>query len=222
MAIKRGEIYMVNLEGYDRSSVQRGYRPVLVISNNVGNLVSDVVIVAPLTTRDKTPTPTHYTFMLNGVANTVLLEQLVTVPKHLLNPFNGSPSFLFDDQMAQIDEGLAISVGLTAVDVWKMKAREAKANQARLDLEALEKKIPHAVQLMQELKTLIDRYDKNKEHVKTKKSRSYNRRTSAQIKELIYRYDGGEDKDILVRDFDFPSKAALYQYVRAKRKKELL
>ena len=49
---RRGDVYLANLNPINGSE-QGGKRPVLVISNNNGNHYSSVLIIAPLTSRDK-------------------------------------------------------------------------------------------------------------------------------------------------------------------------
>ena len=57
---KRGDIYYANLNPVIGSE-QGGTRPVLIISNDVGNKHSPTVIVAPITSRihTKAKLPTH-------------------------------------------------------------------------------------------------------------------------------------------------------------------
>ena len=53
-----GEVYLVKFEG--DGTEQRGFRPALVIQNNIGNLHSPNVIVLPLTSQlKKVFQPTH-------------------------------------------------------------------------------------------------------------------------------------------------------------------
>lgn len=81
---KRGEIYLANLNPYIGSE-QGGIRPVLILQNNVGNLHSPTLVVAPLTSRyKKNFIPTHFilenseTLKENSL---VLLEQIKTIDK---------------------------------------------------------------------------------------------------------------------------------------------
>ncbi|MDD3253061.1 MAG: type II toxin-antitoxin system PemK/MazF family toxin [Lachnospiraceae bacterium] len=109
----RGELYFANLNPVIGSE-QAGYRPVLIIQNNVGNRYSPTVIVAPLTSRpDAKPTlPTHC-YIRAGDAlklpSLVLLEQLRTIDKNRLDSYIGSLGATY---MKSIDYALAISVGL--------------------------------------------------------------------------------------------------------------
>ena len=85
--IKRGDIYYAELNPVIGSE-QGGTRPVLIISNNIGNRYSPTVIIAAITSRQtKSKLPTHYD--LNGVSglpadSIVLLEQIRTIDKKRL------------------------------------------------------------------------------------------------------------------------------------------
>ena len=59
--ILRGDIFYADL-GRGIGSEQKGYRPVLIIQNNVGNKYSPTVIVASITSKVgvKVKLPTHY------------------------------------------------------------------------------------------------------------------------------------------------------------------
>ena len=51
--VKRGDIYHADLDPVFGSE-QGGYRPVLVIQNNIGNKYSPTVIVAAITSKNET------------------------------------------------------------------------------------------------------------------------------------------------------------------------
>lgn len=83
--IKRGEIFFADL-GQRQSShdaIQRGKRPVVVVSNNMANKYSPAITVVPLTTKNKHNLPTHVCFELPNdgklVHNTALCEQVQTI-----------------------------------------------------------------------------------------------------------------------------------------------
>ena len=83
---RRGDIYYANLNPF-KGSEQGGTRPVLVLSNNIGNRESSVLIVAPITTElKKLDLPTHV-FLEKGkglqAPSMVCLEQLTLIePMH--------------------------------------------------------------------------------------------------------------------------------------------
>ncbi len=55
--VRRGDIYHADLDPVFGSE-QGGYRPVLVIQNNIGNKYSPTVIVAAITSKEKMKLPT--------------------------------------------------------------------------------------------------------------------------------------------------------------------
>lgn len=109
---KRGDMFYADLpQGV--GSEQSGYRPVIILQNDVGNKHSTTVIVAPLTSvsHAKTKLPTHYTMKVeNGLEkpSIVLLEQIHTVDKQRLQKYIGKAS---DKALAGIEYALAISLG---------------------------------------------------------------------------------------------------------------
>lgn len=114
--VHRGDIYYVDLNPA-MGSEQGGIRPVLVIQNEMGNLFSPTVIVAPLTSRVETKNsmPTHYTLQAGsgGVPkpSVVLLEQIRVIDKSRLQGFVGS---LAANEMKNVDDAIATSLGIKA------------------------------------------------------------------------------------------------------------
>ena len=111
--IKRGDIYYANLNPVIGSE-QGGTRPVLIISNDVGNKHSPTVIVAPITSRihTKAKLPTHT--LINDFEgldknSIILLEQIRTIDKQRLKQYLG---MIPDNIVARVDKALAISVAL--------------------------------------------------------------------------------------------------------------
>lgn len=109
----RGDMYYADL-GHGIGSEQEGYRPVVIIQNNVGNKHSPTVIVAALTDEknSKSKLPTHYRLPAdNGLKmpSIVLLEQLRTIDKRRLEDYIGS---LPEKDIKGINHALAVSIGL--------------------------------------------------------------------------------------------------------------
>lgn len=76
----RGDMYYADL-GRGIGSEQEGYRPVVIIQNNVGNKHSPTVIIASITSKTgvKAKLPTHYYIDTEDgleLPSIVLLEQL--------------------------------------------------------------------------------------------------------------------------------------------------
>ena len=106
--ILRGDMFYANL-GRGIGSEQKGYRPVLIIQNNVGNKYSPTVNVASITSRVgiKAKLPTHYFINTEDglqAPSIILLEQIRTIDKKRLD--------LSQKNIVGVNEALSISVGL--------------------------------------------------------------------------------------------------------------
>lgn len=110
-SFKRGEIYVADLSPYVGSE-QGGIRPVIILQNNLGNIFSPTLIVAPLTSRyKKRNLPTHY--LIEDVeelktTSLVLLEQIKTIDKRRITEYVGQAS---KDDIKNIEKALTISLG---------------------------------------------------------------------------------------------------------------
>ena len=116
MEIKRGEVYFAHLgdSACNIGSEQDGYRPVLIIQNNIGNKYSPTVIAACMTTKIyKADIPTHVRLNRLDYGLTedslVLCEQIKTIDKvrlrnklAVLNPFD----------LSRVDKALRLSLEL--------------------------------------------------------------------------------------------------------------
>lgn len=109
--MKRGEIYFMYTQG--SGSVQAGYRPVIVVQNDIGNHFSPTTIVCSITATRKKMLPTHVDIGVSGglyKRSTVLCEQIQTVSKRDLRSYVGCIS---DPRILdKLDKGILISLGL--------------------------------------------------------------------------------------------------------------
>ena len=111
--VKRGFIFFSDLSPVIGSE-QGGFRPVLVIQNNVGNKYSPTVIVAAITSHiEKAKLPTHVELSAKEYGlekdSVILLEQIRTIDKQRLQQ---KITELDERVMTRIDEALKISLGL--------------------------------------------------------------------------------------------------------------
>lgn len=113
MNIKRGDVFFADLSPVVGSE-QGGFRPVLIIQNNIGNRFSPTVIVAAITAQiQKAKLPTHVEVASSDYGlerdSVVLLEQIRTIDKQRLTE---KITHLNDELMQKVDESLQISLGL--------------------------------------------------------------------------------------------------------------
>lgn len=111
--IKRGDIFYIN-KGDTVGSEQQAGRPAIVVSNDKCNEHSPVIEVVFLTRKWKKPLPTHVQIMSTGMRSTALCEQITAVDVERIGDFKGH---LTDEEMAQVDHALLVSVGLDQLPI---------------------------------------------------------------------------------------------------------
>lgn len=114
--IKRGDIYYANLNPVVGSE-QGGRRPVLIVSNDIGNTHSPTVIILPITSRVQTKAklPTHTE--VNNVEgldknSLILAEQIRTIDKRRLEGYVGR---LPESMITKLNHALAVSIDLKSM-----------------------------------------------------------------------------------------------------------
>ena len=113
MEIHKGDIVYADLGG-TIGSEQSGFRPVIVIQNDVGNKFSPTIIVAPLTSKmKKQALPTHVDIGERfGLAehSIALLEQVRTIDRKRLSDYVGTVD---SKTIKQVDAALHVSFDLS-------------------------------------------------------------------------------------------------------------
>lgn len=106
-----GEIWMCNLTSKD-DSVQGGYRPVFILSNDLNNTFSPTLNIIPITSKmKKKKLPVHVqlaSYQRYGLKSpsTMLVEQIMTIPADYLDKKIG----VVDDRETLGDISRAMSV----------------------------------------------------------------------------------------------------------------
>lgn len=130
MSVRRGEIYMTELPDVGEN-IQHGYRPVVVIQNNIGNKYSPTTVVVAVTTKkdNKWYLPTHIRINKQpGVRENskVLCEQVHTVNQSKLENKIG---ILSRRKIIELNIAMAVSVIPALVEVackyYKVKNKAA-------------------------------------------------------------------------------------------------
>lgn len=110
--IRRGDIFEVDLGEY-RGSIQGGYRPCVVVQNDIGNKYSPVTIVYPLTTKvnSKKKIPTHVIIesIETDKLSMILCEQPITINKTQLKRYRGTLGL---KDIEKMNKATVISLGL--------------------------------------------------------------------------------------------------------------
>lgn len=213
----RGEVYWANLQGFSRSSVQKGSRPVVIISSLAGILSSDLVMVAPLTTKIKPlAINADIRFKIDDRDQQVLGNQVTTLPKFALHSKVGQ---LDEEDMRKVETSLLIALGITPSVLAETKTTQEAALQAKKDREALSNLIPQAKDLVRQLNEILDRQGKVK--VETAQTqRKYRRRSQEEIDEFMTDWeDPACNREKLVTYYKFSSYGAAYNFWWTHKKK---
>ena len=104
---------MVDLDSHVGSE-QSGFRPALIVQNEVGNLHSPTTIICPLTSRQKVHMITHVSLTPDDCGiykdSTVLCEQIRVVDKSRLKKKIGE--IKNREKIEDVNKKLMISIGL--------------------------------------------------------------------------------------------------------------
>ena len=112
---KRGDIFFADLGPESDTSVQTGFRPVIIVSNDMANVHSPVVTVVPLTCQLKKPSlPTHViigTKDCRGLDRTsmALAEQVMSIDKSQLRYRKGR--ITSRRTMGRVTSALKVQIG---------------------------------------------------------------------------------------------------------------
>ena len=116
---QRGDIWFANLGTHPNSSVQGGIRPVIIVSNNIGNAHADTVNIVPMTRHLKKPElPCHTQLNPDSITDArqlldtsmILAEQITTIGKNRLCNYVGK---IADTAVLhRIDTAVAAQLGI--------------------------------------------------------------------------------------------------------------
>jgi mRNA interferase MazF len=133
VTVRRGDIYYADLSPVVGSE-QGGYRPVLIVQNDVGNKYSPTVIAAAITSKmSKAKLPTHIDVFASQVGlakdSVILLEQIRTIDKQRLKEKMGH---LDDSVMNEVNDAITVSFGLGSYKEETQNTPTTQASQEAL------------------------------------------------------------------------------------------
>jgi mRNA interferase MazF len=106
---KRGEIYWVNLDPTVGGETKKT-RPALVVSNDIGNEMSNIIMIAPITSKVKAIHPFEVKIIMNGKPGKIMLNQCRAVDKSRITKKTGT---LDQDVMDSVEDAIKIVFGLS-------------------------------------------------------------------------------------------------------------
>lgn len=121
---QRGDIWFADLDPHSGTSVQGGCRPVLVISNDIGNTYAETLNVLPMTSQLKKPDlPCHTKLDPEIISDKhqkmdvsmILAEQITTIGKDQLRNYVGRVEE--KELIAAVDHAVSMQLGLVPVSL---------------------------------------------------------------------------------------------------------
>ena len=114
---RRGEIYLTALDPARGREIQKT-RPALIVQNDISNRLTEMTIVAPITSTVRFPlNPVHVLLDAGGtglaVTSVALFNQIRAIDMRRLIKRIGAVD---DETMERVDEAIKISLGLTRLD----------------------------------------------------------------------------------------------------------
>lgn len=112
-----GEIWMCNLTSKE-GSIQSGYRPVFILSNDMNNTYSPTLNIIPITSKmNKRRLPVHvelWSYKDYGLRtpSTLLVEQIMTIPSSYLDKYIGKVND--DETLNDISKAMLVQFPILA------------------------------------------------------------------------------------------------------------
>lgn len=155
LEITKGDIWYAELPE-NTESVQKGKRPVIIVSNNICNKFSPTIQVVALTSElEKTKLPTHIFIKPEGttglkVESIALCEQIITINKKRLIDKIGN---LDNYTLERIDKGMSIQLQLDRNTQPKAIIHTREEILDREHIEKCRKNIENLIKVYKILKT---------------------------------------------------------------------
>ena len=112
--VKRGQVWFYRPSIERPGHIQRGPRPVIIVSADAINEHSSIVLAVPCTSQIKRNYPSHALFIMNNTVSVALTEQAGPVcVDELVECKLTLPKYVMD----QVDNALSISYGLKPMPV---------------------------------------------------------------------------------------------------------
>ena len=197
----RGSIFYCNLpeiQGYH--SVEKGYRPVVIVSSLAGIISSDIVMVCPLTTKRK---KLSCNVDITYGNSQILCNQIMTVPKRALTVRIGRIS---EKEMLEMDTAILVSLGIAPSVTDKIQKSQEDLANAKKDVALLQQLLPEAKSLIAKLSEVTKRVEGTKVIKRVK-------RKPEEIEAFVREWnDPHNNKREVAEAFGFNTYSAAYQF----------
>lgn len=194
-SIRRGQVWFYKPTVTPTGHIQKGPRPVVIVSNDHLNQSSDVVLAVPCTTQIKRNFPTHALFIMKGKVNVALTEQMGPVNVDELTHLEYT---LEEYIMNQVDEAIKVSLDFTKIatnktdDTTYSQPVDKPVDNTEIHAEVFKSKSTGS-----QVDKFYSRYPQLKHEEDVKNSKW----TPVKMKELVLDYEYAEDKQSVAHKY---------------------
>lgn len=204
--IYRGQVYWVDFSMLDMGCVQRGIRPAIIVSNQLGCIHSHSLNVVPLST--KIEKECWYQPLMESMRSKsiALCGQITTIDKDYIRSLY---CVLSEEDMEKVEKGILVALGMNEKD-----DKEEK-ELGRGGIEELRDALKNALDRIEE--TLgIGKEEKLKE--RAYKRGSYVKLDLGQTEQFIKDWESGKRKTDVAQEYGFSTYGSALQYYRRKKR----
>ena len=201
--IRRGQIWFYKPAVTPLGHIQKGPRPVIIVSNDVLNQSSNVVLGVPCTSQIKRNFPTHVLFIMNKTVNVALTEQIMPIN---VNELSNMMDTLDEYIMNQVDTALKITLGHLNVPERKPAPIEESTEPS------CPQSCPQPVQ-NPPIGNQVDKFYSRYPHLKPDSPAKHNKWTPEKVKQFISDYETSTDRKSVANKYNLTELSA-YTYYR--------
>lgn len=206
----RGAIFWAALpETRNPSCVEKGYRPVVIVSSFLGSLSSEIVMVCPMTSKLK---DMSVNVVVNwsspkGSKSQVLCNQIMTLPKYMLQNPSGRVS---PEELDEINNAIIIALGIAPSYVSNLQTSQEKLINLKKDVALMKDLIPQAKDIIRQLTEVVNRAEPR---------RVKHRRSQEEIDDFIREWeDPYNNKKEVAEAYNFSSVTTARQFYNRRVK----
>lgn len=191
--IKRGQVWYYVPTVAPSGHIQKGPRPVVIVSNDRINETSSVVLAVPCTTQIKRNFPTHTLFILNRTVSIALTEQLMPINVDELTDLRATlDGYIMD----QIDDAIKITLGYKPVPM-----TNSVNNSAEAEIENVNNSVESANNSSLHTSQINKFYSRYPDLAPARACQHCHKWTPEAIKQLLKDFTSVNDKKVLEKKY---------------------
>ena len=207
--VHRGQVWFYKPGFTPTGHIQKGPRPVIIVSNERLNQTSSVVLAVPCTTQIRRNFPTHVLFVMSGVINAALGEQVTPVNVDELTTLE----YVLEDYiMDKVDAAIQIALGYKSIS-------NNKATNSIIPTDTSSNFETNSSQIKVSDDSQIQKFYSRYPQLKPQDKKANNSWSSSKIKSFIADYESSENLESVAEKYNL-TMSTMYTYYRKFKSSE--